>query len=265
MSKKRTYKQPLGFDNPILNITLISLVAILLFFSIRMQKQNEIGQMRINIEAIDGTKYLITPKEVAKILKDRIGYDLDRSVVQELDMKGLEAMLNHDERIASCEMYLDKHFNINIDIAQKNPVVRVEQQNGESYYLDANGAFISTRVNGAVRVPVATGYLSAFSHDFTNITSNNLNGVLEVANHVEDDPFLHALVEQIYVKENGEIVVIPKLGRQRILLGQADDLEDKFNKLKVYYKRVVPKEGLDRFPELNLKYKDRIFGITEES
>ncbi len=263
MSKNKSNRK-VGFENPWVNVTLISLIFGLLFLSIRMQKNSQISSVKINIEAIDQNKYLITEKEILKIFKEKIGFDLNKSVVGELDLTTLESMIRKDERIEHCEMYVDKHFNINISIKQKDPLVRIEMQNGESYYLDSKGNYVSTYLNAAIRVPVATGYIHGFRKDFEEVQGNNLNGILEVAKHVDEDPFLNALVEQIHVKENGEIVVIPKLGRQRILLGSADDLENKFGKLKVYYKRVVPKEGLDRFPELNLKYKDRIFGVSEE-
>ncbi len=247
------------------NVLILLVVAGLLASAIYYQKQSNISKVIVNIEAIHGNKYLINEKEVLGLFRETIGYDLDRSFVGELNLLGLEKMLLKDNRVEACEVYVDKHFNIHIDVAQKEPVVRVETVDNNSYYLDENGAYISTYLKSAIRVPVATGYLQSYRDDFTQLERHNLKDVLALANHIKEDPFLVALVEQIDVKENGEILVIPKLGRQRILLGSIENIEDKFENLKIYYRKVVSKEGMDRFPELNLKYKGRIFGKNAES
>lgn len=265
MSRKQQNRIFFASENAWVNVMILCVVAGLVGLSIWYQKVSSVGEVNVNIEAIKGDKYLITDKEVKQLFKQNIGYDLHRSFVGELDLLGLEKVLLRDGRVDKCEIYIDKHFDINIDIKQKAPVVRVEMKDGESYYLDEYGAYISTYLKSAIRVPVATGYLQTYRDDFMMLENHNLKDLLSLANHIKDDDFLAALVEQIDVKQNGEILVIPKLGRQRILLGSIEDMEDKFDNLKIYYKKVVSKEGMDRFEELNLKYKGRIFGVGEES
>lgn len=255
----------LSSDKTWVNILILGIITVVLALAIRTQKRASIAQVNVNIESISSGKYLITEKEVLYLFRQRIGFDLDRSVIGELDIMGLEQFLEQDERIEDCEIYVDKRYNIHIDIDQRVPVLRIEPADGRSYYLDAKGNHIKTRLHASIRVPVATGYIQQYRDDFMDLERHNLKDLLAVANHINQDDFLEALVEQIDIKESGEIQIIPKMGRQRILIGSVENMEDKFYNLKVYYKKVVSKQGLDRFPELNLKYEGRIFGISEES
>jgi cell division protein FtsQ len=52
--------------------------------------------------------------------------------------------------------------------------------------------------------------------------------------------------------------MVPKIGNHIIVLGSADDLENKFNKLMIFYNEVLKNFDADDFRIVNLKYKDQI-------
>ncbi|MEZ4980905.1 MAG: hypothetical protein R2769_04815 [Saprospiraceae bacterium] len=52
------------------------------------------------------------------------------------------------------------------------------------------------------------------------------------------------MVEQIHVHDK-EFVLIPKIGKQKILLGTIDELQDKIDRLKIFYEKVMPREGVE--------------------
>ena len=68
---------------------------------------------------------------------------------------------------------------------------------------------------------------------------------------------------QLYVNEYHDIELVPRVGDQRIILGNADSLERKFEKLLLFYRKIVPKTGINAYESVNLKFAGQI--ICERS
>jgi cell division protein FtsQ len=52
--------------------------------------------------------------------------------------------------------------------------------------------------------------------------------------------------------------MIPKLGNQVIVFGDAEDAAEKFSKLKLFYKKVITTTGWNRYSVINLQYKNQV-------
>lgn len=227
-----------------------------LVFSIYNKLGSAINRIDIVISSNDDNKTLISKEDVRLLLKTELGYDINIAETGQLNLFKLERMLNRDDRINKAEIYIDKHNNFIVNVEQKQPIVRIDITNGHDYYLDYKGERIP--VTDVFRVPVVTGYVHEYVNNFSKIKEHNLNGVLEVAQRINDDEFLTALVEQIYVDKESNVTIVPKIGRDKILLGQVEDLEEKIYKLKVYYEQGMKKIGIDKFEELDLQYKGQV-------
>ncbi|MFM9007627.1 MAG: cell division protein FtsQ, partial [Bacteroidota bacterium] len=75
---------------------------------------------------------------------------------------------------------------------------------------------------------------------------------------VEADTFWSANTEQLYVNENQELELIPRLGQHRILLGDTTDLSDKLERMRIFYLQGLNKTGWDKYELINLKYKNQV-------
>jgi cell division protein FtsQ len=72
------------------------------------------------------------------------------------------------------------------------------------------------------------------------------------------DTFLMAMIDQVDINSNRSFELIPKLGKQRIIFGDATDVNSKFDKLKMFYKDVITQSGWNRYSTINLQYKNQI-------
>jgi len=254
LSKKRTNKK-ISYTKIARFVAAIFLL-FFLAFSISNKLNSAVADINITISQNDDNRTLISKKDVRYLLKSELGYDINIAEVRQLDLFKLERMLNRDDRINKADMYLDKHNNLFIAVEQKQPIVRVDVTGGHDYYLDYKGERIP--VTDVFRVPVVTGHVDKYVPEFLKIKKHNLNSVLNVAQRIHDDEFLTALVEQVFVDKDGSVTIVPKVGRDKILLGQAEDLDEKFYKLKVYYEQGIKKIGIDKFDELDLQYSGQI-------
>ncbi len=163
------------------------------------------------------------------------------------------------------EVFIDSDNKLNVWIVQKQPIVRVMDGSNRSYYLDEDGDQVPIVEKSAIRVPLATGHFELYQEEkFKSGKPGKLKEVYEVSKAIFADTFLTALVEQIDVKEDGEIVLIPKIGRQEIVLGDASNLEEKFDNLKIMYKEGLPREGWRKFNVLKLNYKGQVVAEKRE-
>ena len=73
--------------------------------------------------------------------------------------------------------------------------------------------------------------------------------------------FLKAIgtnIEQLYVDNYNDILLIPKVGNHTIVFGSADHIEDKFETLKTFYLKGLNAVGWDQYKKINLKYEGQI-------
>jgi cell division protein FtsQ len=67
------------------------------------------------------------------------------------------------------------------------------------------------------------------------------------------------------VNEQHEIELIPRVGNQRILLGNADSLNTKFKNLLAFYKQALPQVGWVAYKAINIKYINQVIGIKNDN
>lgn len=245
-------------------LSLIAGISALLFFSILRKSNAEVKTLVVHIDGKMGSEQLISEKEVIQILNLAAGKTISKSNIKALNLRKLEAKLNKDKRIERADIYFDSKNRLNVSIVQKKPLMRIMDEAGGEYYLDANGQQVPVTNGSAVRVPVVTGVKDTFKTKFlTDNRPSKLKDIFNIMKYISQDEFLSALIEQAHVENDsiGDIVLIPKIGREKLIFGDGRDIEQKFEKLKIFYRDGLPKLGWSRYKTLNLKYANQVSGM----
>ena len=245
-------------------LALIAGIMALLFFSVIRKSNAEVKTLVVNIVGVNGDQKIISEQEVTRILQVAAGKSLTKSNIKTLNLRKLEAKLNKDKRIERADLYSDSKNRLNVRVIQKKPIMRVIEVSGYEYYLDENGKQVPVTRGSAVRVPVITGIRDTFSAKLlTSDKPSKLKNVFEIMKYVAKDEFLAALIDQAFVEQDsiGDIVLIPKIGREKLIFGDASDIKDKFDNLKIFYRDGMQKLGWSRYKSLNLKYSHQVRGM----
>jgi cell division protein FtsQ len=245
-------------------LALIAGIMALLFFSVIRKSNAEVKTLVVNIVGVNGDQKIISEQEVTRILQVAAGKSLTKSNIKTLNLRKLEAKLNKDKRIERADLYFDSKNRLNVRVIQKKPIMRVIEVSGYEYYLDENGKQVPVTRGSAVRVPVITGIRDTFSAKLlTSDKPSKLKNVFEIMKYVAKDEFLAALIDQAFVEQDsiGDIVLIPKIGREKLIFGDASDIKDKFDNLKIFYRDGMQKLGWSRYKSLNLKYSHQVRGM----
>ena len=255
MDKKKLNR----IKSKVLWTVLMATIAILFVKSVQRKIDASIEKVVVVVKPIEGDNDLISAKDVGKFFKRYLGYSIEDANISDLNLRELEDLLNQDERVKISQMFIDGQDRLNVWIIQRQPVVRIMDGSRTSYYLDEDGNKLDIAGKTPIRVPIATGHIELYQEELIKSDKESrLREVLEIAKHIQKDKILAPLIEQIDVDSNNEIVLIPKIGRHELTLGDAQNLEEKFTNLKVMYKDGLPREGWRKFSVLKLNYKGMI-------
>jgi cell division protein FtsQ len=167
---------------------------------------------------------------------------------EDINIYLLEEFLDTHPNIKKAELYLTIDGNLCVDVKQRKPIVRVFEEK-DSYYLDEEVMQFSLSEKYSARV------LQVYWSEITEERRTILASVIDL---IDADKFLKAQITAIEFDETDELIVYPRVGDHKIILGEAQNLVKKFEKLKVFYRHGLEKVGWDRYSHINLKFKDQV-------
>ncbi|MBS1519681.1 MAG: cell division protein FtsQ [Bacteroidetes bacterium] len=214
---------------------------------------------------IPGNQYFIDKEEVDHILKVH-KHELVGRNMESINLHDLENRLKANPFIESAKVYADMDGVIKVEISQRQPVMRVMNQAGQDFYIDQNGLKIPMSSNFTAKVLVANGYIDeVYGGKLDTLHTDIAKQLYKTIQFINKDSLWTAQIAQLYVNANHEIELIPRVGTNRILLGNADSLENKFHNLLVFYKQALPQVGWDRYKIINIKFANQVVGVKSDN
>lgn len=235
------------------------------------KSEKSIVAKSLNISILNNDENLfLTERDVKQFFADRKENILNAKYC-DIDITELEHALNTHPAIENAEVSRDINGEIKIDILQRTPILRVINKDGESYYIDSQSKLMPLNENYSARVLVASGeifepYARRYQFSVEQIKQNKifseasmLDDLLDVSNYILHDSTLSQLIHQIYVNDERELELFPAIGNHKIIFGDAKNVSEKFNKLKLFYTQGLNKsDGWKKYSTINLKYKNLV-------
>ena len=149
--------------------------------------------------------------------------------------------------IKSAECYKTPSGIIYLNVQQRIP--RFIISGTENFYVDADKNIFPVSLNNAVYVPVVSG----------RVTKSFVTGHLfDFVNYIASNEFWDAQIEQIYVREDQRIELIPRVGDAIIVLGEIDNYTEKLENLYYLYQKGFNVMGWNHYKIIDLQYKNQI-------
>ena len=126
--------------------------------------------------------------------------------------------------------------------------MRVINNRGQDFYVDSRGEILTQR-SLAVQLPVATGYIDR------QFAAGEL---LEVVRVIDQSEFWKAQVEQINVTKDGQIELVPRVGDHLLIIGTADNVEDKLDRLMNFYEKGLDNVGWNKYRSISVAYENQV-------
>lgn len=221
-------------------------IIFLLTFTNTRYSNNTCVDYRINLA--DENTSLITRGEII-LLMESINDSIVGTTIAELPIYEIERKIESLNDVQNAEVYINMEGMLHIDVIQKKAIVRVSPKIGNDFYMDAQGSIFALSNNYTKHLLVASGNIQDTADYIT---------VLNLAKQISSDSLWSSQIMQIYIKENKEIELVPRVGNHKILFGDISDVEEKLRRLYLFYKKGVNQVGWNDYEEINLKFKNQI-------
>ncbi len=246
-------------------IAAISAIIFLTAFAVQKQSEVTCWAMEIKLD-VSAAEALITEKQLEKEITS-IGTPIIGAHIDDINLSKIQAALNSNPLIKNPTVHKTVDGKLKISAEQRVPFVRIINADGESFLVDKDGVKMPTLSTKNPRLMLFTGRISE-SLDGTTLSllevnkelraSSLLDEIFQVATFLETSDFWSNQVEHVYVNEDKEFELVPRVGSHKILLGESANVEDKLNRLEVFYKETIGKQNWNKYTTLDLRFKDQV-------
>lgn len=207
---------------------------------------------------VEGKETFIDQEDISKMIKQKfgavIGQDLNTIETQEIE-EAIEKL----PYVSQAEVHVDMDGVMRVNVQQREVVLRVINKSGREFYVDRTGKKVPVTLKYVPHVLVANGNISeGYKLPLEPVESKMVEDLVKVVDHVRGDNLWENQIVQIYVNDQKDIELIPRVGKEVLVIGSADSLEYKLRRLEVYYKNILPKVGSEAYEKVNVKYGGQI-------
>lgn len=222
---------------------LLSLMVVVLSFTNQKQNKQMVFLNQINIE-VSEDKFM-TEQIALKYIKQQ-DFNFDSVALSNFYLNELEIAFLQHPAIKNAEVYSNQEGVININLLQRKAVVRIKTDYTD-YYLDEQGMKMPLSSDYTPRVLVVTGEVNESKH----------SSIFSFIKIINKDIFWKSQITQVHFSNN-EVIIIPRVGSQKIHFGTLTDVNKKLGNLYQFYKQAMNVKGWQTYSEISLAYNNQI-------
>ena len=237
-------------------VTLVVTTGCIVAVLAASQKQQVKTLNNIDLFVTNGNAYqFLNKQELFKDLVEEKGIKEKKTRLSKLDVKAIEAAAYRNQWVSKAQAYVDNQRNLHINVTQRVPVARIFYTSGQSLYLDTS-----------LRLLPLSDMFTPYTTIVTNVPvrqSDSANKalrkqIIELVKFIEHDTFWSSQIDQIVVTDRSTFELIPVLGTHKIILGNTENLREKFDNLFAFYKNVLNKIGWEKYEVVDVRFKDQV-------
>lgn len=204
----------------------------------------------IDIEVKPGTdgKSSFLKPEAVKMELGQLASQYGNMSLYEIDTDSLEKHLNAVNNFEHVEVVRTSSGKLLISVVPIIPELRVFTPTN-TYYINKDGKCMDAHAEYFADLPIVRG-------NFT--TRMPASGVLPVSRYIQKDSLLRDLITMIEYRSPSNIILIPRIRGHVINIGDTTNLADKFNRLLLMYRKVMPHKGWLTYDTISLKFRGQI-------
>lgn len=233
-------------------IAVITYIVAALFFN----SSREIMYGGLDVRIQDSIQRFVIADSVSAWLEPVVT-ELEGKQLDRFALNRMESILKDKPYIQYVQVYSDMDGRCIVELSQRDVIFRVLSESGHDFFVDSTGCRLNPHGVWQKQVPVITtdsrlpfdideyGYIT--DSIFSQKTCYYFKNLCKFAKELRDDPFLANFITQTKITgvlEPGREVIhlIPRFGRQRIVLGDFSDLSEKLENVSLFYSGVF-KDG----------------------
>jgi len=222
-------------------------IVVIVIFSFK-NNLNPIKEIVVNSENKFLNRYQIESLITEKMDKD--------SIIRNVNI--IEKNILANPFVKEIKLYQDLSNKLIVDLVQYQPIARLVSENKKDFYIDLHGNIFPTSTKFSERV-LLIHTADNINFDLKNINSTDYGKkIFTMINYIINDIFLSKIISEIDINYNKNIIIYPQVSKQKIIFGYPEQIDVKFDKLMLFYKKILPAKGWNTYKTVNLKFKNQI-------
>lgn len=249
-------------------LSLLALSGMIAVFSIAVGYKAEFSSHSpdISLESSSGN-FFISISCIEEIIRENTAVDKGGAITRDV-LEKVHHYLGSIAFVEKVKTYRTITGKLGVEVNLRNPLMRVVNNENESFYIDEHGYMFPLSDLHTARVMIVTGDIPVMFSAGANIVNDHsacedpeaekIAGLFETASFIHKDVFWKAFIDHIYVLPNGKMELIPKNGYHTIEFGKPEHIDDKFSKLRIFYIHGLSGKGWHYYNRINLEFNNQI-------
>ncbi len=235
--------------------SLLAIASISLLIAAMRAKNNlNTAGVVINIQPSSDATF-IHEDDVLAVLKKNGA--INGAEISSVNLNNLEVQLQRNPWIKNAEVFIDNKQILHASITLRSPLARIFTVSGKSFYIDS----ACTKMPLVSTMPERMIVFTSFPSDKNKLSvpdSLLMQQVKKLATFISADSFWMAQTAQVDISDEGKFILIPVLGDQQIILGNADNLDEKFRALMAFYQQAWKTLGFEKYATINVEFSGQV-------
>lgn len=235
---------------------LVTVVGIIAFTEGR-QDELVVGDVRVKMDNARENHFLDEQDILSLMEFDQVAMKGAR--FSEVNMREVERKIKRQPFVQDAQLYSDLKGNIIVRASLRRPIARIVRNDGPDGYIADDGTIMPVSEKFTARVVLISGaYVPAMLKQKNLSQTEDGRVLMQVIETIRDDEFWSAQIAQLSIDNKLRITMLPQVGNERIEFGKPERVEQKFNKLMIFYKEILPRMGWNKYSRVNLEYEGQI-------
>lgn len=215
----------------------------------------------LRVELADERNFL-SKNDIKSFLDNGYGAYVGQRL-EDIDLKKVEKILDNRSAVLKSEAFVTSDGLLNVRITQREPVVRFQKGNF-GFYADERGYIFPLQHNYSSLVPIVDGEIPIeVEKGYKGVPKDArqkkwLGEIINMISYMAGSGIWEENISQITVSRGGDLVLIPRVGKERFVFGSPTEIEEKFSRIREYYESVVAEKGKDYYSSVNVKFDGQI-------
>jgi cell division protein FtsQ len=232
-------------------------VAGIIAFTEGRQEGLVVGDVRVRMDNINENHFLDERDILSLMDFDQVAMKGAR--FSEVNMREVERKIRRQPFVQDAQLYSDLKGNIIVRTSLRRPIARIVRNDGPDGYIAEDGTIMPVSDKFTSRVVLVSGsYVPTLLRQKSIGQTEEGQMLMHVIETIRDDEFWSAQIAQLNIDRKMHITMLPQVGNEQIEFGKPDRVEQKFHKLMIFYKEILPRMGWNKYSRVNLEYAGQI-------
>jgi cell division protein FtsQ len=210
----------------------------------------------IEIEGVSGL-YFVDKQEIETLLAEAFPNLKVGLLLEEVPLNAIEDRLEGHPFIKMADASIGQKGILQLYLEQHQPIARIVRPLAADGYITTEGKIIPISPSYTSRVLILSGDMAEKLLNEGEVM-NQMPELMDLIRFISEDEFWNAQITEVEIRERDDIRLYQQVGEQVIELGDAADLEDKFDRIQIFYSEILPRKGWDAYDRVSVKFKEQI-------